>query len=372
MISRRAFVGWGAFALSSCSRSRKTAFAGYAFVANEGGHALAVVDLSAFAVIRHIPLDAAPTHLATSPAQKAVYALCPGKSCVQEVNTENLKLSRRLNLPGQIVEMRLNPQADTLWLLTKSPHRLIRIPLDSFQVAGEVRLPSEPCNFDLANYFPRAAVGFRDSFVAVDLQTGYAGTPISLGAPVGHVLYRSDGRHLIVSHPADRLLTAVDAASNRTVVKLPLAMTPENFCVTGDGGQLFVTGPGMDAVAIVFPHQTEVAETILAGHAPGPMAASFRSEDTPEYLFVTNPQAGQVTILNIGTRKVMAVAAVGTRPETVVITPDNQFALVLNRQSGDMAVLLIQSAAKRRKVPAALLTMIPVGSNPVSAVVRKA
>ncbi len=128
----------------------------------------------------------------------------------------------------------------------------------------------------------------------------------------------------------------------------------------------------MDAVAIVFPFQTQVAETILAGNAPGPMAASHQSQDTPEYLFVTNPQAGQVTILNIATRKVMAVAPVGADPGTVVITPDNQFALVLNRKSGDMAVLLIQSAAKRTKFPAALLTMIPVGSNPVSAVVRRA
>src|SRR5258708_13108095 len=107
----------------------------------------------------------------------------------------------------------------------------------------------------------------------------------------------------------------------------------------------------MGAVAIVLPHETEVAETILGGHAPGPMAASFLTSDTPEYLFVTNPRPGQVTILNIGTRKVMAVAAVGSGPGTVIITPDNQFALVLNRESRHIAPLLLHLSPQPNKTP---------------------
>ena len=96
------------------------------------------------------------------------------------------------------------------------------------------------------------------------------------------------------------------------------------------------------------------------------------SDGVPGYLFVANPTSGDVTILNITTRRVIAVASVGAEPGYIAITPDNQYALVLNRKSGDMAVLLITPNLGNRQKSAALFTMIPVGSKPVSAAVRKA
>jgi len=47
--------------LAGCARKRSTGINGYAFVANEEGHNIAAVDLTAFAVAKHIRLDAAPT-----------------------------------------------------------------------------------------------------------------------------------------------------------------------------------------------------------------------------------------------------------------------------------------------------------------------
>ena len=52
-----------------------------------------------------------------------------------------------------------------------------------------------------------------------------------------------------------------------------------------------------------------------------------------------------------------------------VDTPDGRYALVLNRQSGDMAVVRIASLSGRRQMSAPLFMMVPVGSEPVSAAV---
>jgi len=142
-------------------------------------------------------------------------------------------------------------------------------------------------------------------------------------------------------------------------------MRPDNLCFNNDGGQLFITGEGMDAVVIVFPYHTpEVFQTVLAGHAPGAMAAS------ESFLFVVSPQSGDVSILNIATSRVIAVVSVGSDPGFVAITPDDQYALVLNRKSGDVAVLRVGAIQPNRYKSAALLTVIPVGSRPVSATVR--
>jgi DNA-binding beta-propeller fold protein YncE len=152
------------------------------------------------------------------------------------------------------------------------------------------------------------------------------------------------------------------------IVKLPLAVRPDNLCFNVDGGQLFITGEGSDAVVVVFPYYVpQVAETVLAGHAPGAMGVSRT------HLFVASPESGDVSILNIARRKIEAVTAVGADPGFITVTPDGNFALVLNRASGDMAVIragaIVAEAAGRLK-SAPLYTMIPVGSRPVSAAVK--
>jgi YVTN family beta-propeller protein len=144
-----------------------------------------------------------------------------------------------------------------------------------------------------------------------------------------------------------------------------MPVRPDYLCVNNDGGQLFVTGDGGDAVAVVYPYHTpEVAKTVLAGHAPGAMAVSDK------LLFVASPQSGDVSILDISTVKLVAVVQTGTDPCFVTVTPDNQYALVLNRKSGDVAVLRVANIKPNLYRSAGLLTVIPVGSKPVSAVVR--
>jgi YVTN family beta-propeller protein len=164
------------------------------------------------------------------------------------------------------------------------------------------------------------------------------------------------------------MLSILQVPTGRVVVNLPLAVSPDWFCFGADSGQLFVTGAGMDAVVVVYPYWTEVAETILAGRAPGAMAEAVGADR--DYLFVANPQSGEVTIVDIETHRVIAVVSVGQGPGFIAITPDRQYALVLNCVSGDMAVIRIEAIAATRAKSAPLFTMIPVGSKPVSAAVR--
>jgi hypothetical protein len=71
---------------------------------------------------------------------------------------------------------------------------------------------------------------------------------------------------------------------------------------------------------------------------------------------------------------VIAITPVGTNPNFIAITPDSNYALVLNETSGDMAVIrtgsIVRLVAERwRSRRGALFMMIPVGSKPVSAAV---
>ena len=92
----------------------------------------------------------------------------------------------------------------------------------------------------------------------------------------------------------DRSLNIFDFATGKTVVRLPLPMEPRHFCVSSDGGELFLSGDGMDAVVIVFPYSTEIWQTVLAGRAPGVLALT----ESPSLLLVANPETNSLTVLD--------------------------------------------------------------------------
>ena len=270
--------------------------------------------------------------------------------------------------------MRMDPSGDALWVLCRGPHALVRVPLDSLRPGARIRLPHPAGDFDLSGD-GIAVFSFPGEKQLGLARLGGSALEATLAAPgdPGTVRFRPDteGRQVLAGNRAARTVTVWDVKTRQTVVNLPVPMEPAHFCFNTDGGQMFVSGPGMDAVTIIFPYQTEVAETILAGRGPESMAAS----PSLPYLFVANPQSATVTVLDIETRRLVAVAGVGADPGQILFTPDGQYVLVLNRGSGDLAVMRINSlrtsadGKTRRNNPSPLFTMIPVGSRPVSAAV---
>ena len=328
-----------------------------------------MVDLGVFATARHIRFDDGPAQLVSHPARPSVYALAPRTGTVYEINPDQLALRRRERLCQAAISMRLAPDGQILWVLSREPKELVGLSTATLKPVLSIPLPAAAVDFDISPDGRWAGVSFGEQGTVglAGLNAGRLDRMTSIGGFAGTVRYRGDGKLLLAADTARRFLTVVDAASGGLVVELPLAVRPEHFCFKPDGGELFITGEGLDAVVTVHPYQTEIGSTALAGHAPGAMAVST----DPNYLFVANPDSGDVTIMNIDTQRVIAVVAVGKRPCHITVTPDNQYALVLNRDSGDMAVIRIATLTGRRRKFAPLFTMVPVGSAPVDAVVRR-
>lgn len=364
VISRRAVLALPF--LAACS-SRRAGYRGYAFIANEEGQAVAAVDLEALAVARHIPLDSAPTEVLALHTRPFVYALTPQNGSIQEIQADRLSFARKLAAGTQAIAMHLSPDERAMYVLTREPKALVRIALERFAVDWKLPLSEDPHDFALSPDGKTAAVSAGQSVRMVDLAARKIGDPLGPPADIGAVRFLSDSRTMVAANRGDKMLSIYDVATSKLIADLPIAVRPDNLCFSNDGGQLFVTGEGVDGVVIVYPYHTpQVDKTVLAGHAPGAMAAS------DSFLFIASPSSGDVSILNIGTQRVIAVLNVGSDPGFVAVTPDDQYALVLNRKSGDVAVLRVDLIAPNRykERAAKLLTVIPVGSKPVSAAVR--
>jgi DNA-binding beta-propeller fold protein YncE len=376
-LSRREWLAAGTAAFTgACGRKVGAGFAGYALIATSGEHDISVVDLDRFRLFKQVAVGGSPS--AVIDGLQANYVLTPDTGSVHAVSRDFERVNSK-KLSDKLTGLKLTPEKKHIIALSGPSREVIEADAHSLDVTRKWKLSAEPVALDIApDGTVAVSTGAHGTVELINRQTGKI-LRKDLNSKLGQVLFRRDGKLLLVANCQARTLTALQPDDLQVVVELALAMEPQNLCFKPDGGQLFVTGQGMDGIAIAFPYFTlEVEQTVLGGRDPGPMACS----DVPsEYLLVASASGSDVCILTVSRRKVVGIVEVGQKPSCILITPDNNYALVLNEGSGDIAVIRINSiqdrlsdAAKMRgKAGASLFTMIPVGAKPVhGVVVRKA
>ncbi len=364
-------VGGGLAILDGCGPKRGTGFPGYAIVATSGDNSLTAVDLTEFRLSKTIPLGAPPTAVIPSERPGWSFVLTPSTGTVYAIDAE-LRPVITKRIADQLSELRLTPSGKHLIAIATESQELFELDAATLDVLGRHKLKGKPTEIDVSKSGAVAIASTETGTVELlDLANGSRhSTPIE-GSP-GELRFRGDGKLLLVANKRERSLTVLDVPALQVMADLQLAMAPDNLCFKPDGGQLFVSGKGMDAIAIVFPYDTlEVEQTILAGRDPGVMACSGASSaNARNYLFVGNASGSDVSILDVDTRRTIGAVEVGQRPGYIAITPDDQYALVLNRESGDMSVIRIPAIRMNRgHTGAALFTMLQVGDTPVHAAI---
>ncbi len=368
MNRRKWLAAAGLAAVSACTRSKGTGFYGYALVANAGDSSLAQVDLTSFRLSSAVGLSAPPSRIVAGGSDQRAYVLTPSNGSVHRLAGEPFKVAASRRVADHLADLRLSDDAKFLWTL--SPHARELVHLDAETLAPLVRhrfsIPVDCVDFSSTGY--AAAASSAGAVELLHLASGQR-TRVQT-SPLGQIRFRSDGKVLLAANLQSHSLLALDVPTLQTVVELPLAMRPDELCFNADQGQLFVSGAGMDGIAVVFPFDTlYVDQTLLAGRDPGKMACSA----SPAFLFVASRTGSDLCILNIDTRKVVGFVETGGRPSFITVTPDSQFALVLDQMSGDMGVIRVPrnltGTERRLKTGGSLFTMISVGSKPVDAVV---
>jgi YVTN family beta-propeller protein len=356
-LRRRHFL-LSAAGLAGCGRDLAKPFNGVLYIASQAARTVSVVNLSRFKLSKQVPLDAEPTAVLADSSR--VFVLTPSSGTVTELDAASGTLQRRHRLAGSAVSMRLSPEGDSLWLLARDPQALIQLDLKLGRVTRTIKLRKPVLDFDLASKAPLAVIGSPATLI--NLETGRTERELAIEGDTIPIRFRPDGKAVIAAHSAARMLSIADVETGRLLVKLPMPLQPERFCFTLDnGGQMFVTGRGMDAVVIVSPYQTAIDETLLAGRAPGSMTVDANN------LYLANPESGDLTVIAIADRRLLAKIPVGQDPTQVLVTPDNQYVLVLNRGSSDLSVIRVSKiGADIRRKGAPLFTVVPLGASPVS------
>ena len=131
----------------------------------------------------------------------------------------------------------------------------------------------------------------------------------------------------------------------------------EDWLLSRDGEKLFVTLPLINQVAVVETRSWKVSSYIDVGTKPTRIIA----QPDQQYLWVANEgneKDGGVTIIEAATLKVAAKISTGAGQHDIVISTDNRFAFISNRESGTVSIVDIRKLEK--------LDDVKVGPGPVS------
>jgi YVTN family beta-propeller protein len=360
-ITRRALLAGSL--LSACARKRGPRYQGWLFVSSATEKSIAVADLAAFHRVTSVPLPCTADKLFQH--GRKVFAICRDAAAIVQLDVATMRFDARIALPAKPIGVRLLGNSPEAIILADHPPMLLRVDLNARRVTARANLAASPADFDVNEKQAAVTLPSANAIVRVSLpQMSTASTAVDVACST--VRFRRDGLAILAGAPSARQIVSIDAESGKLLTRLSLPLAPTRFCFNGNGGQMFVTGSGEDALAIVSPFQNEVESTILAGRTPGAMAVS----EQRNALFVTNRDSGDLTIVDIDTRGVAASVHVGENPGDVLLTPDGEYALVMDQHSGNVSVVRLATVLDgKKKEVKPLFTVFPTAANAHSALI---
>jgi DNA-binding beta-propeller fold protein YncE len=286
----------------------------------------------------------------------------------------------KIAVGSKIAGAALTTDRKYLAVATIQPPKVVLIDTKTDKVVHETALPVAPVAIAAATdqvavllpASPKSAMLARVSIPDGAL----AGiSPIGAGA-VAALEYRKDTETIFVAAPDSREIVALSAKTGSVLARLPVPIRPARFCVTADGGQVFVTGADNDPQLVIFsPYQNQIYETLYAGHALFGMAIA----PVLNLLFLSNPDSGDVSILDIETLRFAAkMIHTGGKPREMLVAPSTgpeEYAFAVDAETGDVAVIHIPVVLHKRgdpfiaEPPKPVFAVFHGGADPQSAVI---
>jgi YVTN family beta-propeller protein len=343
----------------------------YAYISNGGSNTVTVLDLVNMRQDRVIAVGKNPSGLAVNPRRNEVYVVNTGSGTVSVIHAESntvaatITVGRRpyfidVDARGERAYV-ANSGSNNVSVLDLAKRRQIgvigagegpgvaRISGDGKTVVITNNLSGSVSIADAQSFKVRSSFdhcrGATDAIILPDSSKAF------VACSGGHQIMVIGLAHNTGSdpRPADVLLSFLD-----------VGQTPLQIALKPDAGEAFVSNYNSDTISELTTSSNEVGGAYLVGAHP---VRGLVSSDN-SLLYVSDFSSGRVSIYGIDDGKRIGEGVkVGEGPDALAFSSSERFLLVVDAQSGDIAVV-------RTANPASLLTLFPAGRAPNDIVVK--
>ncbi|SFK28334.1 YVTN family beta-propeller repeat protein [Celeribacter neptunius] len=314
-----------AFCLSCCAMG---AFAEKAFVSNERGNTITVIDTESWQVINEFSGGNRPRGILLSPDGALLYVCASDDDTVRVFDTETYEELYTLPSGPDPELFVIHPSGNPLYIANEDDNIVTVTDTESHAILEEVPVGVEPEGMAISPDMAWVVNTSETTNMAHFISTGdfQIKHNVLVDQRPRYATFTSDGERLFVSAEIGGTVSVIEMAENGTpevVAKigfdvpgvLPEWLQPVGIKVTEDGSRIFVALGPANRVAVIDGESLDVLDYIITGQRVWQMA--FTGDG--KYLLTTNGNSNDVTVIDVAKEKAIKSIQVGEQPWGVAI-----------------------------------------------------
>ena len=311
------------------------AWGGRAYVSNEDGNSVTVIDTQRAEAIATIDVGKRPRGMKVDRAGKRLFVAVSGlPKCPPTVPDEECaKLKRDMG-------------ADGIAIVDTAAHRVLRV-----LAAG-----SDPEQFALSKDETRLYVANEDTgrVSVVEITSGKVIASIPVGTEPEGVVLAPNGHWVLVTNESDHAVSMIDTRTLEPVRSVSVGQRPRDIAFTPDSGSAYVTGEFDASLYLINLRDQEPARRVLQLRKDArPMAVIL---DAPrKRLYLSTGRGGTIAIIdtaNPAAPALLSEVEVGKRPWGIALSPEGDRLYTANGPSDDVSVVDTHTLRVIKRIPA--------------------
>jgi YVTN family beta-propeller protein len=307
-----------------------------AYVSNEDGQTVTVIDTARSAVVATVNVGKRPRGLKLSKDGAHLYVALSGlPKCPPNIPDEECeKLERDFEADGIAV-------VDTTTL----------------KVLKVLEGGSDPETFDLSADGQLLFVTNEDAAKTsiLDVKSGAMKAEIAVGKEPEGVRVSPNGKWVLVTNESDNAVAIIDAHTHKVLRTVAVGKRPRDVAFTPDSRTAYVSGEFDSSVyRVTVPDGAPVERFMDLRKEARPMGVLL--DAARDRLYVSTGRGGTIAVISPSARKLIAEVPVGTRPWGIALSNDGRMLYSANGPSNDVSV--VDTTTLR------VLKKIPVGQSP--------
>lgn len=329
-----------------------------AFVVNNQSQSVAVVDLATTQIVATIPVAPLPTEAVRRPKSKEIYVVSKSGK-VSVIAFPSLTVEHTFGIGPSARDMVFSPDGHYAYTLNPRAGQIVFLDCNAFKETGRVNLVPNLAHLTITpngkTLIASDPSGDRLFFVSTAKQKVLGS--VKVGKRPGPLVVSLDSSAVFVADTGSEKISVAEVSSRTILAHIEMGSKPDGLVLKPDGGELFVLSSDGSSMTIVDASHDNIEQVLPTGRDP--VAAAFKRDSSVMYL--ATEADGFLTAFDIVDRSVQSTVHVGVTPQALALTPDERFLAVADSTSGNLAIV--------RTSPLSLVTVVPVGSDPVDVIV---
>lgn len=291
----------------------------HAFVTNELGNDVSVIDLAEQRVVATIPVGARPRGIGIAPDGSEIYVALSDENAIAVIDPVRWVVLRKFDSGPDPETFAVHPNGH-LYVSNEEHAKATVYDPKTGRLLSEIKVGLEPEGVAISPDGTRGIVTSESTnmlhLFAIPQHEILAN--ILVGARPRGVAFSADGKLAYATSEISAEVKKIDVASAKILGKMPLTddkAKPKDILPSRDGRRLFVAGGRADRVFVLDEKTLEVLRQIPVGKRVWGLALSADGKR----LYTTDGESDRVSVIDTKANEVVAKITVGRLPWGIVL-----------------------------------------------------